>query len=368
MKILITASGGGHFSAALPVIEQLKKKHEILLVIRKYAFEGDKAISLEYQTAQKLSIPFKTITTGRLQRKFTLHTIPSLLKTPIGLVRAFQIVKEFKPDVVVTFGGYITLPVVISSALLSIPIVVHEQVLESGFSNKINSLFAKKVCVSWPASLNHFFPKKTVLTGNPVDVSEHISSKLLDQLPKGVKIILVLGGSSGSHQLNLLIEGCINQLTKLFVVIHQTGEASQFRDYERLSKLQLQLEHSNRYFLVKFINPSEINSLLAKADLVVSRAGINTVTRLLALGKPALLIPLPYSQNDEQKKNALLLQETGLGEILEQDKTSPDHLFNTIQAMIKSSNEYEKHKDQARKLIHKDAAEKIKEVILSVIS
>src|SRR5436305_1641956 len=132
MKLLIVAGGGGHFAPALAVIEKLPKEIEILVVGRKYVFEGDRTLSLEYQTATKLRIPFKTLTTGRLQRKFTRYTFNSLLKIPIGLSQATNILTKFKPDAVLSFGGYISVPVTLAASILRIPLVLHEQTLEAG--------------------------------------------------------------------------------------------------------------------------------------------------------------------------------------------------------------------------------------------
>src|SRR6185437_12483312 len=197
MKVLIAVGGGGHFSPALAVIKQMPKDWEVLLVGRKYTFEGDSALSLEYQTAQRLGLPFQTITTGRLQRKFTRHMFASLVRMPIGLAQAKKILATFKPDVVLSFGGYISVPVVLAAAAKRLPIVIHEQTLHAGLANKISAKFATKICISWEESAN-FFPKnKTVLTGNPlrkeflaVSVSQKKES---DKLP----LIYITGGSGG---------------------------------------------------------------------------------------------------------------------------------------------------------------------------
>src|SRR3990167_7469395 len=132
MRIIII---GGHLSPALSVIDSLPKDWEILFVSGKYVFEGEKSLSLEYKTIDNLKIPFEEISTGRLQRKFSKNTIPSLLKLPSGFFKALSILKKFRPDVVLGFGGYLQIPVVFASFFLKIPVVLHEQTLESGFSN-----------------------------------------------------------------------------------------------------------------------------------------------------------------------------------------------------------------------------------------
>jgi len=148
MKVILI---GGHLSPALSLLEELKNE-EVIFFGRKYSFEGDKALSLEYQLVEELNIPFVSITTGRLQRKLTRHTFSSFLKLPIGFFQSINALIKYKPDVVLGFGGYISIPVILASFVLRIPAVIHEQTLEAGFANKILSRFAQKICISWESS------------------------------------------------------------------------------------------------------------------------------------------------------------------------------------------------------------------------
>ena len=168
MKVLIAVGGGGHFSPALAVIKQMPKDWDVLLVGRKHTFEGDSALSLEYQTAQRLGLQFETITTGRLQRKLTRHTFSSLVKMPVGMAQAKKILAKYKPDVVLSFGGYISVPVVLAAAIQRLPIIIHEQTLQAGLANKIAARFAAKICISWEESAKFFPRSKVILTGNPL--------------------------------------------------------------------------------------------------------------------------------------------------------------------------------------------------------
>lgn len=367
MKVLIAVGGGGHFSPALAVLEQMPKSWEILLIGRKYTFEGDSVHSFEYQTAKRLGIPFETLTTGRLQRKFTKHTIPSLLKVPVGLAQAYSILDKFYPDVVLSFGGYVTVPVVIASKFKKIPIVIHEQTLSAGIANKIVSRYVSTICVSWSQSKEYFPIQKTKLTGNP------LRKEFLQNVENTIKVkkindptLYITGGSGGSHGLNILVEGCLGKLLEKYIIIHQTGDAKQFGDFLRLDKIRSKLPQrlQNRYTVKKFLTSEEVLKNLNDAALVISRSGINTVTELLYLGKPCLLIPLPYGQKNEQHENAQFVKNLGLGEELDQLTTTPEIFEQKITEMMVNLVKYTKNKDEARKLIHTDAAEKIiKEVI-----
>jgi len=379
MKVVIAVGGGGHFAPALAVIEQMPKDWEILLVGRKHTFEGDQALSFEYQTAKRLGLQFETITTGRLQRKLTRHTFTSLIKMPIGLAQAKKILAKYKPDVVLSFGGYISVPVALAAAIQHVPIVIHEQTLGAGLANKISSRFASKICLSWEESAKFFPKEKTVLTGNPLreefftKVIARSSEKqndaaipteiasLLSVARNDEKLIYITGGSGGAHGINVLIEGCLEKLLEQYSVIHQTGDARQFGDFDRLEKKKMQLPEAlkKRYDVRKFTKPEDVLQIVSAADLVISRSGINTVTELLYLGKPCLLIPLPYGQRNEQLTNAEFVKKIGLAEIVDQLAMTPDTLIKKINEMITSLDTYKNHKEEARKLIHVDAAERI---------
>ena len=417
MKIVIV---GGHLSPAFAVIDSLPKDTKILFIGRKFALEGDKALSLEYQTITKHNIPYSVILTGRLQRVFTKHTIPSLFKTPYGFIQSFFILRNFKPDVVLSFGGYLSLPVGFSAFFLGIPIVIHEQTLEAGIANRILSFFAKKICVSWESSRKFFPREKTILTGNPVRKFQKLDNELtffgrhsgnqalpepsrismlqrdagqavrrlleserprsrrpeltaewasmtgLANIDKELPILYITGGSSGSHFINTLVEGCVKELLEKFVIIHQTGDAERYRDFERLNNLRdnLPSKLEARYFLIKFVEPKDVGSYLKKAHLVVSRAGINTITELIFFKKPSLLIPLPYSQNNEQIKNALFLKSLGLGEVVYQDSLNHKKF---LEILIEMFDNIDRYKISNQALPDQDdkgkAAQKIVEVV-----
>lgn len=367
MKVVII---GGHLSPALSVIEKLPKTDKILFIGRKYVFEGDKAVSLEYKTIHSLKIPFMNLITGRLQRRFTKYTIPSLFKLPYGFCQSFFTLINFKPDVVLSFGGYLSFPVVFSAFLLRIPVVLHEQTLEAGLANKILSVFAKKICISWETS-RKFFPKeKIVLTGNPVrqfSIFNFPASQRGEQfsIPKnGLPIIYIMGGSAGSHFINTLIEKNLEKLLTRFNILHQTGNAKEDQDYEclRTIKNTLPLDLQSRYISTKFIDPSLVGGILKKADIVISRAGINTITELIFFGVPSLLIPLPFSQRQEQLKNALFLKTKGCAEIFEQ-KDDEELFVAKLFKIFENLNKYRQNLQEISSLVNTNASQKIIEVL-----
>lgn len=366
-RIVLT---GGHLSPLFATLDVLLGKVDILVIGRKHALEGDKVFSLEYKILTERKIPFKPIISGRWQRKWTRYTLPSLFKFPLGFFQSFFILRNFKPDVVVSFGGYISLPVVLGAFIHRIPVVLHEQTLEAGFSNKISSIFANKICISWESSIKFFPKQKIVLTGNPVrkfnSAEQNKNSNFKIDKEDG-SLIYITGGSLGSHVINLLVEGRIEKLLEKFRVFHQTGDAWEYKDFERLQRLKSSLSKNlqERYFLTKFVDPSFVGRVIKQADLVVCRCGINTITELIFFSKPALLIPLPYSQDNEQIKNALFFEKIGLGKVVFQKNLTSQKLYEIIIPMMDNIKEYQKAREKAGILVKNDAAEEIAKVVLS---
>jgi UDP-N-acetylglucosamine--N-acetylmuramyl-(pentapeptide) pyrophosphoryl-undecaprenol N-acetylglucosamine transferase len=356
MRLVLT---GGHLSPALAVIDSLSKEDSVLFIGRKHAFEGDSGETLEYKEITGRNIPFHTITTGRLQRRLTRHTIPSLLKAPVGYFQALSLLRKNRPDAVLLFGGYLSLPVAFAARTLRIPIVIHEQTLEAGLANKIIAPFASAVCISWDTSRKFFSTSNIVLTGNPV--REVIFRKTPEpDILSSKPLVYVTGGSAGSHAINVLVEGCLERLLDHVAIIHQTGDAQEVRDYDRLVKKResLSASHKDQYIVKKFVSVSEIGPILNKAELVISRSGMNTVTELAILQKPAILIPIPVTQRDEQRKNALFLQEAGLAQVLDQQTATPDSLFELIVTMLKEKEHY-RINPAISATIKKDATQRI---------
>ncbi len=358
MKVLIT---GGHFSPAYSVIEELQKIHaDIHIVGRKYPFEGDTAsYSYEYQVSQELKIPFSELRTGRLQRKITRHTILSLLSVLTGFRQAYQLLKEIKPDVVLTFGGYLALPVAISARMQQIPIVTHEQTQGLGLSNKVIAKIADTVCIAFPDTKKKISHPHVVVTGNPMRKSIYTVNKTFSH-PKNIPLLYITGGSTGSHAINRIIGQALPQLLTKYVIIHQSGDNA-FNDFSFLEKTKATLSPSlqERYILQKFIFPSHIGYVYKTADVVIARSGVNTVLELIACNKPSILIPLPHGQTGEQMQNAKLIKKIGLGEIVPQNTLTPEVLIKTIDSVITHIENYHISQSIIDTYIYTDAANRI---------
>jgi UDP-N-acetylglucosamine--N-acetylmuramyl-(pentapeptide) pyrophosphoryl-undecaprenol N-acetylglucosamine transferase len=267
----------------------------------------------------------------------TRETLFSLLKVPYGFIEAFRICSREKPDAIVSFGGYIALPVVIAAFLLRIPVLTHEQTRVSGLANTIIAKFAQKICVSFP-DIHHSFPaKKVVYTGLPIRKGIFtIPKKSPFQLHVGeYPLLYITGGMTGSVSLNSLVFPLISQFVQKYTVIHQTGKMS-LRQAEEI-KRTLPGAYRSRYIVEDYFDERAVGWILHSSRLVICRSGANTVAELALLGKQALLIPLPWSGGGEQLENARWLCDMGLGHIITQNAASPIRIMEEIQLILKQS-------------------------------
>ncbi|MCL5783802.1 MAG: UDP-N-acetylglucosamine--N-acetylmuramyl-(pentapeptide) pyrophosphoryl-undecaprenol N-acetylglucosamine transferase [Patescibacteria group bacterium] len=368
MKVLVT---GSHFTPAQAVIEELKEMAgaEIVYVGRKYTREGDKTPSVESQVLPGLGVKFIHLTSGRLQRSFTIHTIPSLLKVPFGFAQSFYLLLQEKPDVVLSFGGYISVPVVISAWLLSVPVIVHEQTLVSGLANEINALFASKIAVSFEQA-ELFKGTRATLTGNPIRKellrSTSDKQKLSDDYEKVLEIskrkklplVIVMGGNQGSHIINQTVGESLEDLLKITCIVHQTGD-SKFHDFENLSQKQQTLCQKENYLPKKWIGSEDLGILLNHADLVISRAGINTLLEMAYFAVPTLVIPIPYLHKDEQNKNAQFFNKLGLSQTIFQKDLTSKKLFETVKEVLSDLVQLKVKAKSASTIVIPDAAKRL---------
>ncbi|MBI4036725.1 UDP-N-acetylglucosamine--N-acetylmuramyl-(pentapeptide) pyrophosphoryl-undecaprenol N-acetylglucosamine transferase [Candidatus Daviesbacteria bacterium] len=364
MKILIT---GTHLTPALAVINELRKVKaiDILYVGRKTTREGDKTASMESSILPRVGVKYLTITTGRFQRNFTVYTIPSLLKIPVGIIQSLMIVSTQKPDVILSFGGYLSFPIVLAGWLCSIPIIIHEQTLVPSLANRLAAIFAQKVAVSYDQKFP-YSKEKIILTGNPIrsellengkEASGEIKDFVGQSIKKRLPLIYITGGNQGSHIINETVESILKQLSKIAFIIHQTGD-SKYKDYERISFLVKKLKLENRVLIYKWINTPDLRLILDKTDMVISRAGINTLMELAYFKVPALVIPYPFLYQNEQVVNAKYFEKRGLVKVLLQSDLSGKELLQKIEELL-TPRELIKKLDTNGESLVKDAAKRI---------
>lgn len=318
MKVVIT---GSHFSPAYAVIKKCNWK--TIVIGRKYALSNTDKFSYEYKLCKEKKIPFVVLDVPRFLRVSPIKSLASSVKVIKSINKARKILKELNPDVVFSFGGYTALPVVIAAYLLKKTVVIHEQTLGAGIANRISAVFADKIFISFSSSRKYFPKKKTYLTGNPIREEILSTEKLKPVVNSKKPIIYVTGGSTGSMAINDMLGKIIPSLSDYFI-IHQHGlsDSNTFND--------------NKDYLAKpFFSPQEVAWIMQNASLIISRSGINTVSEILYLGVPAIFIPLPYGQKNEQLKNAKYAQKNGRTTYFVQEKIVPKVMISTIRDMIR---------------------------------
>lgn len=317
-KIVLT---GGHAGAtAYAVVEALGKikNLEIHFIGASSALEGVKTPTLEETVLPKMGVFFHSINSGRLQRRFTKYTIGSIFRIPGGFAQARSILKEIKPKVVLSFGGYISFPVVVVAKLMGIPVVIHEQTASYGRANKFSQSFAEKILLARESSLKYFDRKKTVVVGNPI--SREVLSIKPKSKPSSPPVIFITGGSRGSEIINRAVAGILPDLTSKYKIIHQVGLPNESK-----------YKNAKNYEVVGMVPSYDWYKYLERADVIISRAGANIVSEIIAAKRPSILIPIPWSFADEQTENARLAEAYGVAKILPQGKLSPETLRNSIE-------------------------------------
>lgn len=370
LKIVIT---GGHHTPALSVVEALKrlsknssKTVSFFWIGHKYSMWADVNVSAEYREVTDSGIPFFDLRAGKFHK--TYHPL-KLIRIPLGFIQAFVYLLKIRPDVVISFGGYLAVPVVFSAWLLRIPIVTHEQTTVAGTASIFISRFARKIFISF-ASSGKFFPKEKIcLVGNPLR-PEIFIDKGLFCFADGCKTLYITGGKQGSHKINNFIEKNLTLLLPFYNVIHQCGSSSIHDDYNNLLKLRENLlpELKERYLVRDFFSSEEIGSVFARADIVVSRAGANAVYETGALGKVAIVIPLPWSSKNEQELNARFLSSGGGAVILEEKDLNGKKFFSLLEDLSLNCEFYRKNAGEFSKKFPLNGAEAIAELVMALFN
>lgn len=348
MRVIVAAGGtGGHIYPALAIVNKIKEKEpnsEILYIGTHNRMEKD--------IVPKEGIPFKGIEMYGFNKKNIFANVKTVHCVMKGYRECKKIIKDFKPDVVIGVGGYITVPVILAAHKLGCKTFIHEQNSLPGKSNLFLSKYVSKIGVSFQSSLHKFPTYKTVFTGNPCS-EEASKCKAADKTFYGLnpskKCILIVMGSLGSSTFNsYFIEHASLLKQKEYEVVFVTGK----KEYETLSKKKF----PKNIFLFPFID--NLSRLMKKVDVMVSRAGASTISELVALEVPSILIPSPYVANNHQYKNAMDLVSTEAALMIEEKDLEGDILFTKIDEALQEETQ-KKIKQNLKKLKVPASATKI---------
>ncbi len=327
-RIVLTGGGSaGHVTPNIALIPALKKEGFEIYYIGSY--EG-----IEKKLIEDYNIPYFGISTGKLRRYFDPKNFSDPFRVLKGLREARTLLKKINPDIVFSKGGYVSVPVVRAAGLLKIPYIVHESDMTPGLANKLSMTGAAKICCNFPETMRVLPADKAVLTGTPIREELGMGSKqaglelcgFTDDKP----VLMVIGGSLGAQSVNETVRYALPRLLPHFNVVHICGN-------EKMDNLKLSVPGYKQFEYVK----NELKDIFAMADIVVSRAGANSICELLALKKPNILIPLSTkSSRGDQMLNARSFEEQGFSMVIDNDDLDEDILLETIEELYRTKDKY----------------------------
>jgi UDP-N-acetylglucosamine--N-acetylmuramyl-(pentapeptide) pyrophosphoryl-undecaprenol N-acetylglucosamine transferase len=329
MKVIVLTGGGssGHVTPNIVIIPKLQQFGYSVHYI------GSKN-GMERGLIEKENIPYHGINAGKLRRYIDLKNITDIFRVMDGFRQSLSILRKLKPDIVFSKGGFVSCPVVWASWVLRIPIVIHESDMTPGLTNRLSMPFANKVCYTFPESKEHMPKDKGVLTGIPIREYLLQGDKNIGRNICGLSsikpVLMVIGGSQGSENINKVIRSSLNVLLKDFQICHICGKGNINTAYEGVKE----------YKQFEYINEEQPH-IFALADLVISRAGATTLFEILALKKPNLLIPLSKNASrGDQILNATSFEKQRFSCVLMEEKLTEETLVNGIKELYQQKEKY----------------------------
>ena len=330
-KIILTGGGtAGHVTPNIALLPALKAAgYEVVYI-------GSKN-GMEKKLIEACGVKYYGISTGKLRRshkiKIMLKNTTDMFRVVKGLASAVSIIKKEKPDVIFSKGGFVSVPVAMGGHLNHVPVVAHESDITPGLANKLAAPFADKVCCTFPEAVKYVKDNKGVVTGTPIR-SELFKGSPEEGLKKcgfsGNKpVILVMGGSQGSVKINTALRDILPELTKTYDIVHLCGKGNVDSTIDNLSYKQFE-------YISK-----ELKDLFAAAQMIISRAGSNSICEFLALRKPMLLIPLSKRESrGDQILNAASFKKQGYAAVLEEEELNAQTLAKEINSLYNNREVY----------------------------
>ena len=320
-RIVLTGGGtAGHVTPNIALLPRLKDLDYEVFYMGSY--DG-----IEKKLIEDFDIPYYGIATGKFRRYFDPKNFSDPFRVVKGMREARKYLKEIKPDVLFSKGGFVSVPVVRAASSLGIPCIIHESDMTPGLANKLCIPVAKKVCCNFPETLEMLPAKKAVLTGSPIrqelSQGDKKAAYELCGFDSSKPVIMVVGGSLGSAAINQAVRDILPDLLKDFQVVHLCGK-------EKVDNLLLTTKGYKQFEYVR----SEMKDIFAMADIVISRAGANAISELLSLKKPKILIPLPASSSrGDQILNAKSFESQGFSIVIDEDDLTKKLLLEKVQEL-----------------------------------
>lgn len=337
MKKIVMTGGGtaGHVTPNIALMPALKDAGYEITYIGSYQ-------GMEKGLIEAQNIPYYGISSGKLRRYFDLKNFTDPFKVLKGFGEAIRLMHKLNPDIVFSKGGFVSVPVVLAAKYCHVPAIIHESDITPGLANKIAIRGAKKVCCNFPETMKYLPEGKAVLTGSPIRQelfhgNAAAARKLCHISDDGKPVLLIIGGSSGSKVINDAVRQVLPQLLERFNVIHLCGKGN----------LDTSLNGRVGYTQMEYAS-EELPDIFALADLVISRAGANSICELLALHKPNILIPLSAAASrGDQILNANSFKKQGFSYVLEEESLTGDILLDAVRNVYANRVSYRKAMEES---------------------
>lgn len=327
-KIVLTGGGtAGHVTPNLALLPSLQEAGFLITYMGSY--DG-----IEKRLVEDFGIPYVGIATGKFRRYLDVKNLTDPFRVIKGYTEARKFLKEYRPDVVFSKGGFVSVPVVRAAASLKIPCIIHESDMTPGLANKLCFPVAKKICCNFPETYKMLPEEKAVLTGTPIRKELAQGNKLAGLEMCGFTankpVIMVIGGSLGAMNVNKAVRDALPRLLEKYQVVHLCGK-------DKMDNLLLTTPGYKQFEYLK----TELKDIFAMADIVISRAGANAICELLALRKPNILIPLPASSSrGDQLLNAASFESQGFSIVLHEDDLTTALLVDKVNELYESRQKY----------------------------
>jgi UDP-N-acetylglucosamine--N-acetylmuramyl-(pentapeptide) pyrophosphoryl-undecaprenol N-acetylglucosamine transferase len=345
MRILLAGGGsGGSATPILAVAAELKRRDPDVELLYVGTMGGPEAALVADEGIRYVGVP-----AGKLRRYWDVENVTDIGRVALGVGRSLGHVRRFRPAVACGAGGFASVPPLAAAGLCRVPVLIHQQDVVPGLANRLLVPFARRITVALPETLAAFPRRRTVLRGNPVrrrvleaDPAEAVRRLDLDP---ALPFLLVTGGGTGALGLNRIVARAAPRLIEHVQVLHLTGRG------RSVPTPDLGPRYRQRELLVE-----EMPHALAAATVVVSRAGMGTLSELAALGKPAIVVPMPDSHQDA---NASAFAKAGAAIVFQQHDLSPDLLAATVRDLVEDGDRRRSLGEAVRTVMPADAAAKI---------
>jgi UDP-N-acetylglucosamine--N-acetylmuramyl-(pentapeptide) pyrophosphoryl-undecaprenol N-acetylglucosamine transferase len=341
MTIAFTGGGtGGHFYPIIAIAEAINDlvREERLVPPTLYYLAPN---SFDEKALFENNIAFIRIPAGKVRRYASLQNVFDAFITLVGFITAVITLFRLYPDVVVSKGGYGSVPTVLAARFLRIPIIIHESDAKPGRANLLAAKFAEKIAISFESAAA-YFPQKVqdriARTGIPIRKAlmrvETEGARQYLGLEKDLPTILIIGGSQGAVKINEVVLSALPDLVAFANIIHQTGQTN-FKSVQSIAQVELgKSSYASRYHPVDYLSEISLQRAAGVADIIVSRAGANSIAEIGLWRKPAIIIPIPESVSHDQRTNAYAYGRTGAATVIEEENLTPHLLVSEIQRIV----------------------------------